>query len=140
MRPASISASPRSSADGNVCPLSTRSTDSDRPVAGSDTLIGTIIQAFFHPIPRRPAMPRPTPEELQAAKGRKPQEQERLQEEEAAAKQREEDERTRRHEQAQEQLTVAGRRRERCTALASSCRSEERRAGKECRFRWSPYH
>ena len=25
-------------------------------------------------------------------------------------------------------------------ALASSLRSEERRVGKECRSRWSPYH
>ena len=25
-------------------------------------------------------------------------------------------------------------------ALAKLCRSEERRVGKECRSRWSPYH
>ena len=24
--------------------------------------------------------------------------------------------------------------------IVSSCRSEERRVGKECRSRWSPYH
>ena len=28
----------------------------------------------------------------------------------------------------------------RCTRLADHCRSEERRVGKECRSRWSPYH
>ena len=27
-----------------------------------------------------------------------------------------------------------------CTFLVISCRSEERRVGKECRSRWSPYH
>src|SRR2546427_13156527 len=27
-----------------------------------------------------------------------------------------------------------------CRAAAAAWRSEERRVGKECRFRWSPYH
>src|SRR2546425_1722984 len=27
-----------------------------------------------------------------------------------------------------------------CTQLQQYCRSEERRVGKECRSRWSPYH
>ena len=26
------------------------------------------------------------------------------------------------------------------STLAAACRSEERRVGKECRSRWSPYH
>ena len=26
------------------------------------------------------------------------------------------------------------------TSIAAICRSEERRVGKECRSRWSPYH
>src|SRR5690348_17589311 len=30
--------------------------------------------------------------------------------------------------------------REDCTALLRNIRSEERRVGKECRSRWSPYH
>src|SRR5204863_3568849 len=33
-----------------------------------------------------------------------------------------------------------GRRRRGAAAIHAACRSEERRVGKECRSRWSPYH